>query len=819
MSPKIAITGLGAVSAIGLDIETMRNSLRNSRGGIGSIDSFSTDDFSVHHAAEIKNWPSREYFPDNYSEIDRTAQLAIVSARQAVADANLSPEELSSGRVALIFGICSGGIGSPESPGILRTFKFAKHQDNLRRLLNLDAFVHTDAVAADLGIIGPRLTVSTACASSASAMSCAITMLRSGRADTVIVGGSDAWSLGIYAGFYSLGALATQPCSPFSRDIGVTFGEGGGCIVLESSTRAKKRGIKPKAFLLGCGCTSDAHHITSPDPSGEGLIRAIQLSLNEASVTASSLDYINAHGTGTNDNDVTETVALHRLFDGRAIPPVSSSKSFFGHTMGAAGVLELIASIICMQDGFAPPTLNFSEARLGCDLDYIPNKARSLNIDTFMSMSAAFGGINAVVIGGRADSNDIECLPSHDIEEKQKQTSIVVSGIGVVSPIGHGIEQFRTSLTEGVSGVKPITRFDSSELSTKVAATIEQLPVRLLAPTADLRRADQVTRYAVVAAMQALKDAGIVDRIAPEKIGLFVAMSAGPVESSEKFSENLEKAGVAQLSARFFPPIVISTVSGQICQACRIRGSSFTFIDGVGAGLSALAHAYDTLQQHEELDAILVVSADEISRLSVHVHEQLDLISNTSAPFSAVGKGYVPGEGAAALVLERASSCHARSAKTYGRIAGVGMGGEACSSEAVDPNATVLVRAAADALKGGELPDLIYGLSRGVATHDAREATALKSILGDSRVPVGGLNAQLGLSEATSGLYAAIAALLGLRYGEAYPIQGLEKTGNLVSAAQQLDILNTVKKQHFKRTMALGSSQHGNCAAVLFEED
>lgn len=208
-------------------------------------------------------------------------------------------------------------------------------------------------------------------------MATALTLLEGNEVEAVIVGGADAYSLFTYAGFYALGAMSENPTSPFSKDIGVSFGEGAGCMVIESAERARKRGASIHGTLLGCGTSSDAYHVTSPHPSGAGLLRAMKLALSEADLAPASIDYINAHGTGTQDNDVTETLGIRSLYENDdRIPPVSSSKSFFGHTLGAAGVLEFIVSLLGMKEGFFPPTLNFTAPRAGCDLDYVPNSIR-----------------------------------------------------------------------------------------------------------------------------------------------------------------------------------------------------------------------------------------------------------------------------------------------------------------------------------------------------------------------------------------------------------------------------------------------------------
>ena len=297
----------------------------------------------------------------------------------------------------------------------------------------------TDAVGGVLGLHGPRMTVSTACASSTTALGHAYDWLQSGVAKRVLVGGMDAFSISTYAGFYALGAMAEAPISPFSDGIGVTFGEGAGFVVLELLDDAQQRDAHIYGEFYGHGDSGDAHHITSPAPSGEGLARAMKRAMQRGGLQATDVDYVNAHGTGTRDNDTAESIAIASAMSERdSVPPISSSKSYFGHTLGAAGILEFIVSILASREGFLPPTLNHTGNRPGCDHDYIPNEPRDGKIRAFISNSAAFGGINASVAAGelRTSAPKIE-LPFDEIW---------ITGRGVVSSIGCGLDAFRQGL-------------------------------------------------------------------------------------------------------------------------------------------------------------------------------------------------------------------------------------------------------------------------------------------------------------------------------------------------------------------------------------
>ncbi len=247
----------------------------------------------IKHAAEIAGYNPLDYFTSQQAtKLDRTAQFGILAARNAVKDASLTAEELASTDLGLVTGICAGGQGDPPSA---QSDPFAIRLDDFPETA---IYVQSDAIVSDLKLHGPQNVLSTACASSGSALAVAYEWLRTGRCKRVLVGGADAFSIPTYAGFYALGAMAPVPTSPFSEGIGVTFGEGAGFVVLESIEQANQRGAKIYGELMGCGLTGDAHHVTSPHPGGEGLNRAMRLALEQSGMTPHDVDYFNAHGTG-----------------------------------------------------------------------------------------------------------------------------------------------------------------------------------------------------------------------------------------------------------------------------------------------------------------------------------------------------------------------------------------------------------------------------------------------------------------------------------------------------------------------------------------
>ena len=259
------------------------------------------------------------------------------------------------------------------------------------------------AISLEFGITGPAFTIATACSSSAHAIGQAFMMVRSGMCDVALTGGSEApFSYGILKAWEAMRVVSPTVCRPFSRDRnGMVLGEGGAMMVLESLDHAQARGAQPLAEIVGFGMSSDAHHITQP--SAEGAAKAVRMALKDARIAPEQIGYVNAHGTGTTVNDITETSALHLAFGDHAKRlAISSTKAMHGHTLGAAGAIESAAAILALSSGFLPPTIHFSECDPECDLDYIPNRPRETEVEYAISNSFAFGGLNAVLVWRRS---------------------------------------------------------------------------------------------------------------------------------------------------------------------------------------------------------------------------------------------------------------------------------------------------------------------------------------------------------------------------------------------------------------------------------
>ncbi|MBZ5575230.1 MAG: beta-ketoacyl-[acyl-carrier-protein] synthase family protein [Acidobacteriia bacterium] len=395
---RVAITGLGAICALGRTVPEFAASLCQGRSGIGPIQSTDASHLRFQNGAEVHGYTHQPYFEDRRADfIDRFAQFAVIAAREAVASAGVEWTPQLRENAAIITGSCVGGQ-STEDIGFQEVYKLGHNRVHPLTIPKTMANAGASHISMEFGITGPSFTISTACSSAAHAIGQAYWMVRSGVADLAITGGSEApFSFGILKAWEAMRVVSPETCRPFSRDRrGMILGEGAAMFVLEPLEAARARGASIHAEIVGLGMSADAGHITQP--SAEGAARALRAALRDASLAPEQIGYINAHGTATPANDVAETTAIRAVFGALADRlPVSSTKSMHGHALGAAAALECLAATLALRDGFLPPTANFTEPDPECNLDVIPNHSRRVQVEYALSNSFAFGGLNAVL--------------------------------------------------------------------------------------------------------------------------------------------------------------------------------------------------------------------------------------------------------------------------------------------------------------------------------------------------------------------------------------------------------------------------------------
>ena len=413
MRKRVVITGLGALSSVGLNVEDTWNSVLEGKSGAVTITHFDTSDHKTKFAAPVKNFDADALFGRREARrMDRYSQFSLAAALQAVDDADLTITEDNRDRIGVLIGTGIGGITT-----LLEQVEVMRERDASRVSPFLIPMMLADTgpgmVAINLGVRGPNMSVVTACATGSNALGEATEIIRRGSADVMIAGGGEAAITKLtMAGMNSMGALSTRnddptrASRPFDKDRdGFLMGEGAAVLILESLEFAQARGATILAEISGYGTTDDAYHISAPAENGEGAAKCMQLALENAGLTATDIGYINAHGTSTNLNDKGETAAIKTVFGAYAYKvPVSSTKSMTGHLLGASGALEALFCTKILNEGIIPPTINYETPDPDCDLDYVPNKARKLNVIHALSNSFGFGGHNATLIISRFEA-------------------------------------------------------------------------------------------------------------------------------------------------------------------------------------------------------------------------------------------------------------------------------------------------------------------------------------------------------------------------------------------------------------------------------
>ena len=407
MGNRVAITGLGVLTAIGSGKEAFWEALRAGRNGIRQVTKFDPSPYPTQFAAQLNGFDFSAYIDPKWTRrMDLTSQMAVAASKMAVKDAGINLDQENRERIGVVVGTAMAGHAF-----ILEQHDLWREKGPMRINPFTALTVFPDAPASfisiDLGLYGPSFSLATACSSALDAVGYAFNAIRNGELDVILMGGAEATVFPqAFSAFSMLRAMSQRnddperACRPFDRERdGFVLGEGAGMLVLEDLERAKARQAHIYAEIAGFGMTCDAYHMTAPEPSGRQAMRAIQLALDDAGVAPHEVNYINAHGTSTPLNDKTETLVIKQVFGQHAYQiPVSATKSMIGHLIGAAGAVELIATALALEHQTIPPTINYEIPDPECDLDYVPNVARQAKIDVALKNSFGFGGKNSALV-------------------------------------------------------------------------------------------------------------------------------------------------------------------------------------------------------------------------------------------------------------------------------------------------------------------------------------------------------------------------------------------------------------------------------------
>jgi len=714
-SDRPAITGMGAFCSLGGAIPELTEAIMTGRDGIDVVRRFSTAEFGTQYAAMIPQ-DRRDALMQRHSGLEPRLAMAVESGREAWDDARLGRH--ASHRIALVFGICVGKFGDGSKSGA--------HDAAAVRDPRLQDEVHE--IAHRLSIEGPAIAVSTACASSAHTFGLARDILDHGFADAVMVGGTGDIPIEMFAGFYALGAMGPAPCAPYSVPPGLNLGEGAGFLVLE---RGNRRLPHVYGYLIGYGSSLDAYDATTPEPGGAGVARAIARALHDAGIGGEEIGYVNSHGTGTSENDKSEWLGIRKALGDHALHvPVSSSKSFIGHTGAAAGILEAIITLIAMGRGVVPPTLHCSRPRRLAPVDPVFSPMpRPASYSCAVSCNSAFAGANAAVAFGKND---------HAPASASGGRRLYVKGAGSITPAGP--DALMKCMEAGV-GLLQLPGSGSGRIGGRILGEIENI--------SDDRTLDPISRFSIAASVLALRNAGMrTDERPGAGIGMVGGVSRVPAASLREFRDSINQRGLIGLSSRAFSRIVMNAALGATAKHLGIHGPCSNIAAADGAGLLAVLAAIMVLEHDENTTDMFAVAMDEPGPEA----------AEGSLPSSSSGSRT---EGAGCVII--GAGADGRSG-TSPHIDGIGLAGPGRAEEAM--------RSAL----GGRDPD---GIDAVFCSLDGTTATqrlldhAVAGVWGaaGTSVPVIDCTPALGYAEASSSMFAFILGALALTRGLADPVR------------------------------------------------
>jgi len=722
---KAVVTGMGIVCSLGNNRREVFANVQSAKCGIKKVKFFDLNKFTTQMGGEIDSLSV--HFPDEIK--DKTVQLAYLAMREAVEDSGLAIKEEDPYRCALSFGTCNGNILTLEK---IYDDNFNDEKINLSSVYQ-NNFLAIDYLNKKLNIYGAKMVFVTACSASNNAIGYAYDLITTNHADVVFVGGSDSLAKTTFSGFNSLQSFSEQECSPFSEKIGLTLGEGAAFMVIESEEHAKKRNALIHAEVLGYGFCGDAYHATSPDITGNGAIRAMQSAVELAGINKEDIVFVCAHGTGTEANDKTESLAIKSYFGEHSKKLyVSSTKSMQGHTLGAAGIIQAVISIDCMNHGLIPAIVNFTKKREGCDLNYVTNQPIKKDYGYFLSNSFAFGGNNvSVVFGKRKD--DLKNTIAQNFTEKMK---IVITGFGYCTPSTQESSFINLLRANNILTRKRVVHFDEFTLSNPEFKKFKKAP--------------RLSQFAIQTIEEALKDANynIEDGT---KIGMIWGVAKGPLRTFEKYYNGIIEEGIEFASALYFPHIVQNSVAGQASIAFGIKGCNTT-IAGQFSPFAALQYGSQLIKQHRN-EIFVVGGSDEISQFDKNMMREKSYSDNCLS------------EGAATLIIESSIHARHRNAKVYAEIDGFSI-----TSSYYDKNILESYKKCIENtlqmtnLKEGDI-DLHIPCSFGQSLPDTKNVVNVKQITNSQHI--------VGTLESTTAILNTIVGILAIKEGFApkYAIQ------------------------------------------------
>lgn len=715
----VVIASVGAITPHGGSAEALWDGVRAGRVAISPVRHLPMGDYQTTLGGEVteSRRPGYDYAPGSDVR-DPSLDYALAAAEEAMAGSGLRVgADIPAERWGVAYGTCHAGWRSAELA--LREVQEGGTPD-WHRYTFVPPQAAAEALSAAFGLKGPVFSANTACAASAHALAHAMEVIRSGAADAMLVGGSDAFTESAFAGFSSLWSLSPQPAAPYSKDrSGLTLGEGSGMLLLLSRQAAERTGSPVLAEVLGYGLSADGYHPTAPHPEGEGAARAIRAALASSGLAPDDVRYINGHGTGTEKNDSAESSAVRAaLGEAAEKTSLSSTKSMIGHLLGAAGAVEGIVTVLALRDQVAPPTASFTGADPQCGLDPVPGAGRPMVLDSALSNNFGFAGANATIAFGRSGGPGAPA-PAVGPDE------VVVTGFGVITSAGQGAEALWDAYAAGRRQGVPEDglRLARVEFDPSTAGSARER-----------RRMDKVSQLAVAVSRAALVAAGADgDADAVAATGVVLGTGIGPMESSERFTVPVLSEGARAANPAVFTNTVYNGAAGHVAMALGTRGPTSTLTSGHAAGAAAIGVAYDLLRAGRA-ERLLVPAVEAFSPAALDAYRGIPLFGSMS------GRRYTLAEIGIALVLERRASAERRGAPVLAVVRGYATASDACGIGRWDPSGAGIERAMRGALRGAGIgPDRIstvWANAAGLAAADRPEQAAVERVFDQAPVRI-----------------------------------------------------------------------------------
>ncbi len=843
---RIVVTGMGVLSSIGSSTSEFKENLFARKCGIKPSEAYRK--YYEHAIASEITQPVE--FPgldaETQAVLDKAALWAYKVGRDALIDADLLDSPIKNS-TSVFVGVSAAGTEAYMP--LIENRPEDYSPDQVR--VSGPYFSSGASVSALLQLKGGYEVISTACTASTNAIGFAFDQMQNGKSKTALVVGTEPIYLPTFAGFFALKAMREEPCSPFSGTPGMSIGEGAGALVLEEYEHAKARGAKIYGEVIGYATSGDAHHETAPDPRAEGATSVMRKALANSELEPDDIQYINAHGTGTEANDRSETIAMKKVFPNIKDIPISSTKAYVGHNIGSAGIIEFIACLLTLPEGKVLPTLNFTEPRIGCDLNYVPNEFQDHEVKVFLKNNYAFGGNNCCVVTA--------LKPETTPQTSYRPRRVAITGVGIVTSLGcetaEVIERIRAGdVASNVVSVQPDGFMDAERLGTEkveeflrdfmasrpelerdeegaILLRTHEVDVgdpKKYVKNYDARKANRISTFALIALEQALRSSDRKIRRDGGDYALLMGMSKGPQETIQKYVNSLSpdprKARTFEFSSA-----LMNGISTFCSITKKIKGYNTTLSTGYNAGFSTLTYGYELVRQGLQPQA-LVGGADENfygnSLLLGTGSEEISLSLKADA-YQVYGKdnpGHTLGEGAGVALIEDLDAARERGANILAEIVGYGRSGNAdylpvpgvTTDTSESGMAIAIQQALEEAGLGSDEIDLVCGTSWGDPAIADKELEGVRQVFGarDEKVPMVNYNGHFGFVEASAAILNIAVLLDCMQRGEIAPIPHTQQF-----CADDIAFVREATQKNVNNVLIIGLTDGGNNYAVVLRRE